>query len=185
MRSALPTLAGLILLACAVPAYAQIPLPKAPTAPKSPTAAMSGAASPSPIVLMRTAQEARDNIRALLAIVSETTSARSARATSNPCERAGRGASLSCIDGVKRSLARVGLASADRTLLDQELAILRASLLEAQSAGPARKRTARLAEAQACADRIDGILARLAEPKAAPMAALPLDKLIPGLNFGD
>ena len=183
MRSALPLLAGLILLGGA---DAQTSQPKPPTAPKAPAAsgqAISGSDATSQIVLMRTAQEARDNLRSAMAVASAPKTA--TRATSNPCERSGRGASLSCIDGIKRSLARAGLTAADRTALDQELTVLRTALLDVQSAGPAAKRAARLTEAQTRADRIDGHLAKLTEPKAAPKAVLPLDKLIPGLSLGD
>lgn len=194
MRNAL---LGLVLLAC-VPAHAQPPgqqpagatQPKAPTAPLTtrpsapvvPEIAGGDVITATQIALIRAAQDARDDLKSLMDTVSDANRQRSTGATSNPCERPGRGSSLSCVDGIKRDLARANLPKSDRTQIDQELSLLRQDLLDAQAAGPAKRRAARLAEATERAGRIDALLARLTEPKPAPKAALPLDKLIPGLG---
>lgn len=189
MRNALP---ALVLVVCAA-AHAQTPpgqapssltLPRPPTAPQvvrptAPLAPGADAAAASRVALMRTAQDARDDLRSVLQNASGA-GRPLARATSNPCERPGRGAALSCIDGIKRNLSRAGLPQAEGFRLDQELSLLRRALLDAQSAGPDKRRAARLAEASERAQRIDAILARLAEPRPAP--ALPLDSLMPSLG---
>jgi len=190
MRKALPALLLLVSAAAHAQTPSSLTQPKAPTAPQvarpvAPAAAGADPATASQFVLMRTAQDARDDLKSVLETVSAANGSRATQATSNPCERPGRGAALSCIDGIKRNLARAGLPQAERARLDQELSLLRQALLDAQSAGPDKRRAARLAEATERAQRIDAILARLSEPKPAPGAALPLDKLIPGLGLGD
>ncbi len=154
--------------------------PVAPTAPKVATTASSDNADQ--LGVMRAAQEAQANLRSLMLSYPEAGAAKPVirGATSNPCERTGLGASLSCIDGIKRQLSRARLPAAEKSQLDADLTLLRDTLKDAQYGSP-KQRTARLAEARQRAGRIDATLAKLTEPRAPAAANVPLDKLIPGL----
>lgn len=163
-------------------------LPIPPVAPSVPGSAGQTAAdsvaTAAQLALMRAAQEAQADLRSLmqsLASASKTKASERA-ATSNPCERTGYGASLSCIDDIRRRLGRVKLPAAEKAQVDADLTVLRDSLKGAQYAGAPRQRDARLAEAKVRADRLDLTLAKLAEPRAPATAGLSLDKLIPGLT---
>lgn len=161
--------------------------PKPPVAPTVPRAATQ-TRSPDvetevQLVLMQSAQVAQADLRSLMETLTNTNREKAAQraATSNPCEREGLGAALSCIDAIKRLMSRTAMPAAAKTQLDADLAVLRDGVREAQF-GSAKQRAARLAEVKTRADRIDASLAKLAEPRAPAAIGLPLDKLIPGLG---
>lgn len=166
----------------ASPTFTSPKPPVAPTAPKVATPASSEGADQ--LLVMRTAQEAQANLRSLMLSFPEAGAPKPVirGATSNPCERTGLGAYLSCIDGIKRQLSRARLPAAEKSQMDADLTLLRDTLKDAQYGSP-KQRTARLAEARQRADRIDATLAKLTEPRAPAAANVPLDKLIP--KFGD
>lgn len=168
------------LASAQTPAGPTISLPKPPVAPTAPKAATSSSSdSADQLAVMRAARDAQADLRSLFPPAGAARPPQSG-ATSNPCERAGLGASLSCIDGIKRQLARARLPAAEKSQLDADLAILRDTLKDAQF-GSARQRANLLAEARQRADRIDAMLTKLTEPRPPATAGLPLDKLIPGL----
>lgn len=155
--------------------------PVAPTAPKVATPASSDSAAQ--LAVMRAAQDALADLRSLMQSLPESGASKPVQrsVTSNPCERAGHGSSLSCIDGIRRQLARARLPATEKSQLEADLAVLRDTLKDAQYGSP-KQRTNRLAEARQRAERIDATLAKLTEPRAPATAGLPLDKLIPMLG---
>lgn len=169
------------------------PSPKSITAPKPPVApTVPRVATQTPagdvetavqLALMRTAQDAQNDLRSLMAGVDDANRNRASQrgATSNPCERTGPSAAPSCIDSIKRKLARAKLPAAEKSQVEADLTVLRDSLKAAQF-GSLKQREGRLAEAKTRAARLDATFAKLAEPRPPATVGLPLDKLIPGLG---
>lgn len=158
--------------------------PVAPTAPRAATQTPAGDVETAvQLALMRTAQEAQNDLRSLMAGVDDANRNRASQrgATSNPCERTGPSAAPSCIDSIKRKLARAKLPAAEKSQVEADLTVLRDSLKAAQF-GSLKQREGRLAEAKTRAARLDATFAKLAEPRPPATVGLPLDKLIPGLG---
>lgn len=158
--------------------------PVAPIAPRPATPATgAGIEADIQLVLMRTAQDAQNDLRSLMAGVDDADRNKASErgATSNPCKRAGPSAAPSCIDSIKRQLARAKLPAAEKSQVEADLTVLRDSLKAAQF-GSVKQREARLAEARTRAARLDATFAKLAEPRPPATVGLPLDKLIPGLG---
>jgi hypothetical protein len=169
-----------LVLASAGIASAQTPTGALPPA----QAGASSSDTRAQLAMMRAAQDAQNDLRSLMQAMADAgaKTAPARAATSNPCERSGYGASLSCIDTIRRNLARASLPAAEKSQVEADLSILRDSLREAQYAGSPRKREARLAEARVRAERLDAVLGKLAEPRAPATAGLSLDKLVPALT---
>lgn len=169
------------------PSPRSITAPKPPVAPTAPRAAMQTPAgdveTAVQLALMRTAQEAQNDLRSLMAGMDDANRNRASQrgATSNPCERTGPSAAPSCIDSIKRKLARAKLPAAEKSQVEADLTVLRDSLKAAQF-GSLKQREGRLAEAKTRAARLDATFAKLAEPRPPATVGLPLDKLIPGLG---